>query len=152
MTGGRLKKALPYVGGETFCLTYGDGVSNIDITASIAWHKAHGKLASLSAVQSPGRYGAFTLGGDTSTIESFREKPKGDGAWVNGGFFVLEPGVGEYISDDLTVWEREPMENLAKDGQLQAWRHDDFWQSMDTLRDKNQLEALWASGEAPWRR
>jgi glucose-1-phosphate cytidylyltransferase len=151
MTGGRLKRALKYVGDETFCLTYGDGVSNIDITASIAWHKSHGKLATLSAVQSPGRYGAFTLGADSGSIESFREKPKGDGAWVNGGFFVLEPGVGEYIADDLTVWEREPMENLAKEGQLQAWRHDDFWQSMDTLRDKMYLEELWAQENPPWK-
>ena len=151
MTGGRLKRALKYVGDETFCLTYGDGVSNIDITSSIAWHKAHGKLATLSAVQSPGRYGAFTLGADSSTIEAFREKPKGDGAWVNGGFFVLEPGVGDYIAGDPTVWEREPMENLARDGQLQAWRHDDFWQSMDTLRDKMYLEELWAAENPPWR-
>ena len=151
MTGGRLKRVLKYIGDETFCLTYGDGVSNIDITASIAWHKAHGKLATLSAVQSPGRYGAFTLGADSGSIESFREKPKGDGAWVNGGFFVLEPGVGDYIAEDLTVWEREPMENLAKDGQLQAWRHDDFWQSMDTLRDKMYLEELWAAENPPWK-
>ena len=151
MTGGRLKRALDYVGDETFCLTYGDGVSDIDITASIAYHKAHGKLATLAAVQSPGRYGAFTLSADSSSVEAFREKPKGDGAWVNGGFFVLEPGVGSYIEDDSTIWEREPMENLAKNGNLQAWRHDEFWQSMDTLRDKMYLEELWAQENPPWK-
>lgn len=151
MTGGRLKRAAPYIGDETFCLTYGDGVSDIDITKSIAYHKNHGKLATLAAVQSPGRYGAFTLSADSSSVEAFREKPKGDGAWVNGGFFVLEPGVMDYIEDDTTVWEREPMENLAKQGQLQAWRHDEFWQSMDTLRDKMYLEELWAEENPPWK-
>jgi len=151
MTGGRLKRAKDYIGDETFCLTYGDGVSDIDITASIAWHKSHGKLATLSAVQSPGRYGAFTLSADSSRVEAFREKPKGDGAWVNGGFFVLEPGVMDFIEDDLTVWEREPMEHLAKEGELQAWRHDEFWQSMDTLRDKMYLEELWAQEKPPWK-
>jgi glucose-1-phosphate cytidylyltransferase len=151
MTGGRLKRAAPYIGDETFCLTYGDGVSDIDITKSIAYHKNHGKLATLAAVQSPGRYGAFTLSADSSSVEAFREKPKGDGAWVNGGFFVLEPGVMDYIEDDSTVWEREPMENLAKQGQLQAWRHDEFWQSMDTLRDKMYLEELWAEESPPWK-
>lgn len=151
MTGGRLKRAAEYIGDETFCLTYGDGVSNIDITASIEYHKAHGKLATLSAVQSPGRYGAFTLAADSSSVVSFREKPKGDGAWVNGGFFVLEPGVMDYIDGDDTTWEREPMENLAKDGQLEAWRHEDFWQSMDTLRDKMYLEEMWASANPPWK-
>jgi glucose-1-phosphate cytidylyltransferase len=151
MTGGRLKRAAPYIGDETFCLTYGDGVSDIDITKSIAYHKDHGKLATLAAVQSPGRYGAFTLSADSSSVEAFREKPKGDGAWVNGGFFVLEPGVMDYIEDDSTVWEREPMESLAKQGQLQAWRHDEFWQSMDTLRDKMYLEELWAEENPPWK-
>jgi len=151
MTGGRIKKAAPYIGDEAFCLTYGDGVTNIDISASIAWHKEHGKLATMSAVQSPGRFGAFTLAADSSKVDSFREKPKGDGAWINGGFFVLEPGVMDYIEEDSTVWEREPMENLAKHDELRAWKHDDFWQSMDTLRDKMVLEELWASANPPWK-
>jgi glucose-1-phosphate cytidylyltransferase len=151
MTGGRLKRVAEYLGEETFCLTYGDGVSNIDITASIAYHKNHGKLATLSAVQSPGRFGAFTLSAENSKVESFHEKPKGDGAWINGGFFVLEPGVMDYIVGDSTVFEREPMEVLARDGELQAWKHDDFWQSMDTLRDRMVLEDLWASGVTPWK-
>jgi len=150
MTGGRLKRVAEYIGNETFCLTYGDGVSDIDITASIAYHKAHGKLATLSAVQSPGRFGAFTLHGDHDSVDSFAEKPKGDGAWINGGFFVLEPGVMDHIDDDSTVWEREPMETLAKSGNLQAWRHEGFWQSMDTLRDKMLLEELLAKGNEPW--
>ncbi len=150
MTGGRLKRAADYLDDETFCLTYGDGVSNIDITTSIAYHKASGRLATLSAVQSPGRYGAFTLQGDSDMVESFREKPKGDGAWINGGFFILDPGVMDYIAGDATVWEREPMEKLARDGQLGAWRHDGFWQSMDTLRDRMYLEELLAKGNEPW--
>jgi len=151
MTGGRLKRVADYIGDETFCLTYGDGVSDIDITASIAWHKAHGKLATLSAVQSPGRFGAFTLHADNAAVESFAEKPKGDGAWINGGFFVLEPGVMDFIEGDATVWEREPMETLAKSDQLRAWKHDAFWQSMDTLRDKMVLEDLWAGSNPPWK-
>lgn len=151
MTGGRIKRVAEYIGDETFCLTYGDGVSNIDITASIAYHKNHGKLATLSAVQSPGRFGAFTLSAENSKVESFHEKPKGDGAWINGGFFVLEPGVMDYIEGDSTVFEREPMEVLARDGQLQAWKHDDFWQSMDTLRDRMVLEELWANEKTPWK-
>jgi glucose-1-phosphate cytidylyltransferase len=151
MTGGRLKRVADYLGDETFCLTYGDGVSNIDITASIDYHKKHGKLATLSAVQSPGRFGAFTLSGENSSVESFHEKPKGDGAWINGGFFVLEPGVMDYIDGDDTVFEREPMEILARNGQLQAWKHDDFWQSMDTLRDRMVLEELWANPQPPWK-
>ncbi len=151
MTGGRLKRVADYLDDETFCLTYGDGVSNIDITASIAYHKSHGKLATLSAVQSPGRFGAFTLHADSNNVDSFWEKPKGDGAWVNGGFFVLEPGVIDHIADDTTVWERGPMETLAKTGQLQAWRHDQFWQSMDTLRDKIYLEEVWAEPNPPWK-
>jgi glucose-1-phosphate cytidylyltransferase len=151
MTGGRLKRVADYLDDETFCLTYGDGVSNIDVTASIDYHKKHGKLATLSAVQSPGRFGAFTLSGENSSVESFHEKPKGDGAWINGGFFVLEPGVMDYIEGDDTVFEREPMEVLARNGQLQAWKHDDFWQSMDTLRDRMVLEELWADPQPPWK-
>lgn len=150
MTGGRMKRAAKYIGDETFCLTYGDGVSNVDISASIAFHKAHGKLATLTAVQPTGRFGVFTLQSDSSAVESFHEKPKGDGAWVNGGYFVLEPGVLEHISDDSTVWEREPMEDLSKIGQLQAWKHAGFWQPMDTLRDKMLLDELLAKGNAPW--
>jgi glucose-1-phosphate cytidylyltransferase len=150
MTGGRMKRAAKYIGDETFCLTYGDGVSNVDISASIAFHKAHGKLATLTAVQPTGRFGVFTLQSDSSAVESFHEKPKGDGAWVNGGYFVLEPGVLEHISDDSTVWEREPMEDLSKIGQLQAWKHGGFWQPMDTLRDKMLLDELLAKGNAPW--
>ncbi len=151
MTGGRLKRAAEYLNGETFCLTYGDGVSNIDITASIAYHKAHGKLATLSAVQSPGRFGVFTLCSGSDTIDSFAEKPRDDGAWINGGFFVLEPGVIDYIADDAAIWEREPMELLASEGQLMARRHDGFWQPMDTLRDKMYLEDLWTSPDPPWK-
>ena len=150
MTGGRMKRVKQYIGDETFCLTYGDGVSNIDIAASIAYHKAHGKLATLSAVQSPGRFGAFALPSDSDHVDSFAEKPKGDGAWINGGFFVLEPGVMDYIVDDSTVWEREPMETLARTGQLQAWRHDGFWQAMDSLRDRMYLEEIFAKGKEPW--
>lgn len=151
MTGGRLKRVANYLGDEAFCLTYGDGVSNVDISASIAYHKSHGKLATLSAVQSPGRFGIFALQTDTNTIDSFAEKPKGDGAWINGGFFVLEAGVMNYLADDSTIWERVPMETLAKTGQLQAWKHDGFWQSMDTLSDKMYLEELWTQENPPWK-
>jgi glucose-1-phosphate cytidylyltransferase len=150
MTGGRLKRAAKYIGDGTFCLTYGDGVSNVDISASIAFHKAHGKLATLTAVQPTGRFGVFTLQSESDAVESFHEKPKGDGAWVNGGYFVLEPGVLEHIGDDSSVWEREPMEELSKLGQLQAWKHAGFWQPMDTLRDKMLLDELLAKGNAPW--
>jgi glucose-1-phosphate cytidylyltransferase len=151
MTGGRLKRVRKHLGNETFCLTYGDGVSDIDIAASIKFHKAHGKLATLTAVQPTGRFGVFTLGADSSSVSSFHEKPKGDGAWVNGGFFVLEPGVLDYIEGDNTVWEREPMEKLSKLGQLHAWKHSGFWQPMDTLRDKMVLEEMWARNKAPWK-
>jgi glucose-1-phosphate cytidylyltransferase len=151
MTGGRLKRVADYLDDETFCLTYGDGVSDIDVTASIAYHKNHSKLATLSAVQSPGRFGAFTLHEGKDTVDSFAEKPKGDGAWINGGFFVLEPAVIDQIGDDTTVWERGPMEELAKMGQLQARRHEGFWQPMDTLRDKMFLEDLWMAENPPWK-
>ena len=150
MTGGRIKRVAEYIGNETFCLTYGDGVSNIDISACIAWHKSHGKLATLSAVQCPGRFGAFSLAEDSASVASFAEKPKGDGAWINGGFFVLEPGVIDYICGDTTVWEKEPLETLAKNGQLMAWRHDGFWQSMDTLHDKKILDEHHVNGSEPW--
>lgn len=151
MTGGRIKRIREHVNGEAFCLTYGDGVSNVDVGASIDFHRRGGKLATLTAVQPPGRFGAFTLGRDESGISSFQEKPSGDGAWVNGGFFVLEPDVFDYIENDGTVWEKEPMERLARDGQLDAYRHGGFWQPMDTLRDKMYLEDLWAKGSAPWK-
>lgn len=151
MTGGRLRRVRDFVGDETFCLTYGDGVSDVDIRGSIAFHHKHGKLATMTAVQPPGRFGVFSLHADSAVVESFREKPTGDGAWVNGGFFVLEPGVFEHIDGDDTVWEQEPLERLSRAGQLQAWKHDGFWQPMDTLRDKVVLETLWTKGEAPWK-
>lgn len=151
MTGGRLKRVKDYIGDETFCLTYGDGVSNVNIGDVIKFHKTQGRLATLTAVLPPGRFGAFQLQHHESKISSFKEKPDGDGAWVNGGFFVLEPGVMEYIEKDSTTWEKEPMERLAADGELTAFRHDGFWQPMDSLRDKHVLEDLWQSGEAPWK-
>lgn len=149
MTGGRLKRVRPYVERGTFCMTYGDGLGNIDIHSLLSFHKSHGKLATLTAVQPPGRFGSLKL--DGTFISSFQEKPHGDGAWINGGFFVLEPEVFEYISGDNILWERDPMENLSKDCQLQAFKHFGFWQPMDTLRDKNHLEELWNSGKAPWK-
>jgi glucose-1-phosphate cytidylyltransferase len=149
MTGGRLKRVLDHIGGDDFCFTYGDGVGNVDISSLIAFHQREGCLATLTATQPPGRFGAINL--DGYRIDSFQEKPQGDGAWINGGFFVLNPKVIDYIDDDHTVWEREPMERLARDGQLNAWFHRGFWQPMDTLRDKNHLEELWASGKAPWK-
>jgi len=151
MTGGRLKRVANYIGDEAFCFTYGDGVSDIDITELIAFHQAQGTLATLTAVQQPGRFGAFNLKHGQEKITSFREKPKGDGAWINGGFFVLEPRVLEYIDSDATVWERDPLEKLAEDENLSAFKHRGFWHPMDTLRDKNQLESLWQSGQAPWK-
>jgi glucose-1-phosphate cytidylyltransferase len=151
MTGGRLRRVRDYVGNETFCLTYGDGVSDVNIRLLVAFHRRQKTLATLTAVQPSGRFGAFTLSAEGNLITSFREKPKGDGAWVNGGFFVLEPGVFEYIASDSTVWEREPLEQLGHENQLSAYRHSGFWQPMDTLRDKMYLEDLWAKGSAPWK-
>ncbi len=151
MTGGRLKRVRDYIGNETFCLTYGDGVSDLNITELIKFHKKHGLLATLTAVQPSGRFGAFTLSEKSPKITSFNEKPKGDGAWINGGFFVLEPEVINYIDGDDAVWEQYPMKKLAEDGQLAAYKYDGFWQCMDTLRDKNYLEGLWKSGKAPWK-
>lgn len=149
--GGRIKRVLPYIGGDdTFCLTYGDGVGDIDVTGSIAYHRRHGKLATVTAVQPPGRFGVLKMG-NSNTVSGFLEKPVGDGAWINGGFFVLSPKVGGYIESDSTVWEREPMENLARDGELMAWHHEGFWKPMDTLRDKRDLENLWDAGKAPWK-
>jgi glucose-1-phosphate cytidylyltransferase len=151
MTGGRLKRVKDYIGDETFCMTYGDGVSDVNISDLIAFHKAQGGLATLTAAQPPGRFGAFQLMHHETKIASFKEKPDGDGAWVNSGFFVLEPGVMDYIDGDFTTWEKEPMERLAGKGELNAYRHYGFWQPMDSLRDKNVLEDLWQSGNAPWK-
>lgn len=150
MTGGRIKRVAKYVGDETFCCTYGDGLSNVNITELVAFHKRQGTLATMTAVQPPGRFGSFTLPAGETRVDSFREKPKGDGAWINGGFFVLEPGIFDYIDDDLTTWEQEPLMRLSENGELSAYRHEDFWQPMDTLRDKHVLEEIWATGKAPW--
>jgi glucose-1-phosphate cytidylyltransferase len=151
MTGGRIKRIQQYVGNESFLLTYGDGVGDIDIPASIEFHRKSGRYATLTSVQPSGRFGAIEMKEDGG-IQSFKEKPKGDGAWINAGFFVCEPQAFDYIKGgDATVWEREPLEALARDGQLGAFRHDRFWRPMDTLRDKNELEKLWAEGAAPWK-
>lgn len=150
MTGGRLRRVAEHLQDEdAFFFTYGDGVADIDIGAQIAFHKAHGKLATITAIQPPGRYGALDL--DGTGVRGFREKPQGDGGWINGGFFVLSPRVIERIVGDATVWEQEPLMSLARDGQLEAYMHHGFWQPMDTLRDRNHLEALWAAGKAPWK-
>jgi glucose-1-phosphate cytidylyltransferase len=151
MTGGRIRRIKDYVSDETFCLTYGDGVTDLDIQKLIDYHKSQKCLATLTAVQPPGRFGVFNLEHGQTLIDTFREKPHGDGAWINGGFFVLEPGVMNYIEDDATVWEREPMDKLASEGKLAAYRHYGYWQNMDTLRDKNVLEELWQSGDPPWK-
>ena len=148
-TGGRLRRVAEYLDEDTFCFTYGDGLSDIDITAELAFHRSRGTLATVSAVQPPGRFGALDIEG--GRITQFTEKPQGDGTWINGGFFVLEPGVLRYIADDSTVWEREPLEALARDAQLSAYVHRGFWQPMDTLRDRTRLEELWQSGAAPWK-
>ena len=150
MTGGRLKRVADYVKDEeAFCLTYGDGVSDVNITELLAFHKAQNVKATLTATIPPGRCGALDLNG--SKVNSFMEKPKGDGAMINGGFFVLSPQVIDYIADDQTTWEREPLERLAQEGDLAAFQHHGFWQPMDTLRDKVHLEELWQSGQAPWK-
>ena len=149
MTGGRLKRVLPYVGDETFCLTYGDGVADIDVAALVAFHRAQGTIATVTAVQPPGRFGALEIEGER--VSGFAEKPHGDGGWINGGFFVLEPEVERYLGDDATVWEREPLEALAREGELSVRPHHGFWQPMDTRRDMRQLQAMWDSGTAPWK-
>jgi glucose-1-phosphate cytidylyltransferase len=158
MTGGRLRRVLPYLvkdslaedGSEDdFCFTYGDGLADIDIDALLAHHRAQGVLATVTAVQPPGRFGALELDGER--VSSFEEKPRGDGSWLNGGFFVLSPRVARYIEDDATVWEQQPLRSLARQGQLACYRHLGFWQAMDTLRDRNLLQQLWESGAAPWR-
>lgn len=150
MTGGRLKRVAEHIN-ETFCFTYGDGVSNINIGELIAFHKEQNTLATLTATQPPGRFGAICLGQEQTKITSFQEKPEGDGAWINGGYFVLEPEVMDFIADDSTVWEQEPMKKLAHLEQLSAYKHHGFWQPMDTLRDRNYLEKLWQSNDAPWK-
>ena len=150
MTGGRLRRVAEYVKDEeSFCFTYGDGVGDIDISASIAFHKQHGKAATLTATYPPGRFGALDI--RQGQVLNFKEKPKGDGAMINGGFFVLNPEVLDYISDDSSVWEQEPLMNLAAENRLMAFEHQGFWQPMDTLRDKHHLEELWTSGKAPWK-
>ena len=151
MTGGRIKRIKNYIGNQTFLLTYGDGLTDLDINDTIKFHHSQKALATLTAVQPPGRFGVFMLEEGQNQVTSFREKPTGDGAWINGGFFVLEPAVIDYIKEDSTVWEREPMENLARERKLSAYRHYGFWQNMDSLRDKNVLEEHWQSGKAPWK-
>ena len=150
-TAGRLKRVLPYVEGEEFCFTYGDGLSDVDIGALLAFHREQGVLATVTAVQPAGRFGAIEIDEGQSRVQSFREKPRGDGAWINGGFFVLSPEVGRYIDGDASVWEQEPVNRLAADGQLAAFQHPGFWLAMDTLRDRNVMQGLWESGRAPWR-
>jgi glucose-1-phosphate cytidylyltransferase len=149
MTGGRLKRVLEYVGEEDFCFTYGDGVSNINITELVAFHREQGTSATVTAVQPPGRYGALDV--DGMRVREFEEKPLADGGWTNGGFFVLSPAIVRYLQGDETVWEQEPMRALAREGQLGCYRHAGFWRAMDTPSDRNQLEELWQSGAAPWR-
>jgi glucose-1-phosphate cytidylyltransferase len=150
MTGGRIKRAAPYLDGETFCLTYGDCVTDLDVGDLVRTHREAGAAATLTAIQPPGRFGILTLEGD-GRVTRFHEKPRGDGGWANGGFFVCEPAVLDYIEGDLSVWEREPLQRLAHEGRLTAYKHDGYWQNMDTLRDKMILEEQWASGDPPWK-
>jgi len=149
MTGGRLKRVARYVNGETFCFTYGDGVGDVDVTAAIAAHKASGKMATVTSVQPPGRFGMLDIEGNS--VVGFLEKPEGDGGWINGGFFVLESAVFDLVEDDSIIWEREPLQKLATAGQLNAFHHRGFWQPMDTLREKQMLESYWSEGRAPWK-
>jgi len=148
-TGGRIKRVSDYLNEDTFCLTYGDGVGDVNIARLLQFHNEDGCLATVTAIQPPGRFGALRLSGDR--VEGFQEKPIGDGGWINGGFFVLNRKVIDLIQDDSTIWEKEPLQQLARNGQLAAYKHGGFWQPMDTLRDKNRLEELWASGQAPWK-
>lgn len=150
MTGGRLKRVREYLDEGSFCFTYGDGLADVDIAALVAHHNNHGRLATVTAVQPPGRYGALNIGVNSS-VQGFQEKPQGDGGWINGGFFVLEPDVIHCIDNDNSIWEQEPLRKLAAEGQLTAYNHHGFWQPMDTLRDRVQLENLWNSGQAPWK-
>ena len=151
MTGGRIKRIKDYIGGETFCLTYGDGVTDLNIKNLVTFHKDQKALVTLTAVQPPGRFGVFNLEDDQILISRFREKPQGDSAWINGGFFVVEPAAIDYINDDSTVWEKEPLGMLARDGKLAAYRHHGYWQNMDTLRDKMVLDELWREDNPPWK-
>jgi len=149
MTGGRLKRVKQYLGDEAFCMTYGDGVADVDITKLVAFHKRHGRLATLTAVQPPGRFGAINM--DKQEIVSFEEKPRGSHGWINGGYFVLNPQVVDYIEGDHTVWEKDIMERLSREGRLAAFLHTGFWHCMDNLRDKNYLDEVWNSGNVPWK-
>lgn len=152
LTGGRLKRVLPYLEDERdFCLTYGDGLADVDVHASIAFHRDQGAMATVTAVQPPGRFGSLELDGGGRRVRGFLEKPAGDGGWINGGFFVLRPGVGDYIAGDETAFEQVPLRDLAADGQLASFRHEGFWLAMDTIRDRNVMEELWASERAPWK-
>lgn len=150
MTGGRMKRVQEYLGGETFCMTYGDGVADLNIAELVAFHRSHGRKATVTATQPTGRFGALRFGEGPQVIEC-QEKPTGDGGWISGGFFVLEPEVCDLIENDLTIWEREPMEALAGSGELMGYQHPGFWQPMDTVRDKNYLESLWRENRAPWK-
>jgi len=150
MTGGRLKRVRDHLGDETFCFTYGDGVSDVNITNLVRFHHEHGLQATLTAVQPPGRFGALKIS-DQGIVKGFQEKPQGDGGWINGGYFVLEPTVIDRIESDQTIWEQDPLISLANEGQLAAYHHQNFWQPMDTLRDRNHLEELWTNGQAPWK-
>ena len=150
LTGGRLKRVQNYLGSDDFCFTYGDGVANVNISELISFHKKSGKLVTLTATQPPGRFGVIEC--DGNLVRNFKEKPEGDGAWINGGFFVLSPKVIDYIEDDSTIWERYSLERLVQDGQVNAFFHEGFWQSMDTQRDQQYLESLWQTGQAPWKK
>jgi len=150
MTGGRLLRVKKYIKNETFCFTYGDGVSNINIDSLVNHHRQHKRLATITAVQPPGRFGLLSMGED-SLVTGFKEKPQGDNSWINGGFFVLEPGIFDYLENDSTIWEQAPLLNLSKERQLTYFKHNKFWQPMDTLRDKIYLENLWNEGNAPWK-
>ncbi|WP_258102281.1 glucose-1-phosphate cytidylyltransferase [Marinoscillum pacificum] len=150
MTGGRIKRVKEYIGNEPFMLTYGDGVGNVDIKNLVTFHQSHGKLMTVTSVQPSGRFGALNINSEME-VKSFLEKPKGDGSWINGGFFVCQPEVIDYIECDETIWERDPMERIASDGEMKAFKHEGFWKPMDTLRDKNELENLWGEGSAPWK-
>ena len=150
MTGGRIKRIQHHVNNETFMLTYGDGVSDVNVTELLAFHKAHGKMCTVTSVQPTGRFGALDLG-ENNQVHSFTEKPKGDGLWINGGFFVCEPSVFNYIEGDATTWEKEPMETIARAGEMLTYKHEGFWKPMDTLRDKNELEQDWLTGQAKWK-
>ena len=151
MTGGRLLRVKDYLNDETFCFTYGDGVSDINIAEVVKHHKSQKRFATISAVQPPGRFGSLSMG-DNFQVNGFREKPQGDNSWINGGFFVLETEIFNYLTDDSTVWEKDPLINLAKENQLTYFKHNGFWHPMDTLRDKNNLNFMWKEGNAPWKK